>query len=290
MKITNELGLPEALIRAVDNEMHSKEGEISVTQLIAPTQQTILFERYFDKIEADVVDLLWTILGSAVHALLEKVCGENAVCEQRVEWQPPGTSTKVVGTFDLLEDGVLQDYKVTSAWAIADGVKQDWEKQLRTYDFLATRNGFTVRELKIHCLLRDWSKLEARRNKRYIQAPYAVFSVPRVAHNATEFWLIEQVALYDEYRDSPDELLPPCTDIERWHKPDRYAVIKDGSKRAYRVVRTLSQAEQLVAKMAVKGQPYYIQFRPGEDTRCENYCPVKNFCRQYQRIRRQRDD
>ncbi len=71
MKITNELGLPEALIRAVDNEMHSKEGEISVTQLIAPTQQTILFERYFDKIEADVVDLLWTILGSAVHALLE---------------------------------------------------------------------------------------------------------------------------------------------------------------------------------------------------------------------------
>jgi len=285
MKIMNSLGLPETLVRAVDTRPHSGEEEISVTQLISPIQQAILMERYFDKIEVDAVDLLWTILGSAVHALLEKVCGEHEVCEQEVRWKPPGMATEVVGTFDILADGVLQDYKVTSAWAIADGVKKDWERQVRTYDFLATKSGFTVNELKIHCLLRDWSKLEARRNTRYIQAPYAVFEVPRIPHEQTERWLIERVALYEEYRDTSDELLPACTEDERWHKPDRYAVVKDGSKKAYRLLRTLSEAEEMVARMTRKGKVYYVEYRPGEDTRCEHYCPVKAFCKQYERSR-----
>ena len=64
---------------------------------------------------------------------------------------------KVSGQIDYFKDGVLTDYKVTSAWKLVDGVPLEWHDQLNAYALLLEENGITVKELQVVVLLRDWS-------------------------------------------------------------------------------------------------------------------------------------
>lgn len=63
-----------------------------------------------------------------------------------------------------------------------------------------------------------------------------------------------------------------CTDEERWHKPDKWAVKKPGNKRALKLHDTREAA------MAHAGTTLEVEYRPGEDTKCLKYCSVAQFC------------
>jgi len=72
----------------------------------------------------------------------------------------------VSGQFDrmlLFPDGTLQDYKFTSVWAVPDGCKPEWERQLNALRYLAACNGYRIARLQIVAILRDWSKGKAKR-------------------------------------------------------------------------------------------------------------------------------
>ena len=72
--------------------------------------------------------------------------------------------------------------------------------------------------------------------------------------------------------------LPPCTPDEMWEKPTVWAVRKKGNVRA----KGLYESEKLANEaLALLGADYEIEVRPGERTRCENFCPVKDYCQQY---------
>ena len=58
MKITNKMGLPEALVRAVQREQHNKPGHISVTTLQKGVKEIILTQRHWDEFEMDVADMV----------------------------------------------------------------------------------------------------------------------------------------------------------------------------------------------------------------------------------------
>jgi hypothetical protein len=82
-------------------------------------------------------------------------------------------------------------------------------------------------------------------------------------------------ALFD--LETGDEL-PFCTPDQTWEKPTTYAVKKIGNVKARNVCNTDEEAQ---AKVAEYGKDYEIIVRPGERTRCAEFCSVSRFCNQY---------
>jgi hypothetical protein len=63
-----------------------------------------------------------------------------------------------------------------------------------------------------------------------------------------------------------------------WEKATYYAIRKTGGKRATAVCDTQEDAEK---KLAELGKGYEVEVRPGERTRCANFCLVRDFCDQW---------
>ena len=81
MPIVNPHGIPDALVRAVENsainyewrsEELSDKPQMSVTEVISPAQLQALLHTHRDTLEEDVVDRLWALDGTLVHLLLER--------------------------------------------------------------------------------------------------------------------------------------------------------------------------------------------------------------------------
>ena len=84
-----------------------------------------------------------------------------------------------------------------------------------------------------------------------------------------------------------NEELPDCTPQEMWEKPPVWAVIKVGGVRA----KSLHDSPEL-AEAAKKdaGAGYEIQLRPGDRTRCKDYCLVNQWCKQYKEYMEKQGD
>jgi hypothetical protein len=69
--LTNKFGLPAAFVEAVTLDSYDPVGDISVSGLKAPIQQTILMRRYANRITEDVSSRLWALLGKAMHRVMD---------------------------------------------------------------------------------------------------------------------------------------------------------------------------------------------------------------------------
>ena len=118
MKVTNHFNLPGPLINAIkgfDKAYKDSRGDtqISVTELISPPLIRRLKKEHWDEIEEDASERVWSILGSAVHSILEHAGSENDLTEERLFLEVD--KVKVSGQADLYEaNGTLSDYKITS--------------------------------------------------------------------------------------------------------------------------------------------------------------------------------
>ena len=141
MKITNHFNLPQPLVDSVKSDECYDKGDtdISVTQLIGPPQIRLLTKEYENQIEQDVTDRIFMLFGSAVHNILEKANTDGYINERRFVSVVDGV--KVGGQVDLIhkKDGILYDYKTTSAWSLIYEVngKPEWEQQTNCYAWLA---------------------------------------------------------------------------------------------------------------------------------------------------------
>jgi hypothetical protein len=78
---------------------------------------------------------------------------------------------------------------------------------------------------------------------------------------------------------------PECTDEERWMRPDSWAVMKVGNKRATKVHDSRHEAEKHLANLDGN---FVIDHRRGEPIRCTgDYCNVSAWCRQYERWKKE---
>ena len=118
MKLTNEYGAPQAIVNAIQNDPYTKDGaDFSVTELIKPPQVRRLWNEHEDKISVDVREEVWKLLGKGVHAVLEQQAGDSGLKEQRFHAEHDGVT--ISGAIDLVgDDGVVTDYKVTSAYSV----------------------------------------------------------------------------------------------------------------------------------------------------------------------------
>jgi hypothetical protein len=279
MIITNNYGLPGPLVDAIKNDSYNSKADASVTELLKPLQAIVLGRIHKEEIVEDASDRIWSLLGQSVHSVLERHETSDRLQEERLFTKIHGWT--ISGQADLLEGDVLTDYKVTSVWSIIYG-HEDWEIQLNLLRYLFHVNGFTdIKKLQICAIIRDWQRSKALADKEYPQQPATLVQIPLWDIEKAEAWIKNRVMeLQNAYMD-PDNL-PECGPEERWAKPDTYAVIKEGNKRAHRVFNTPEEADALKAELGAK---YIVEKRLGnQSVRCE-YCSAAAFCKQYKTLK-----
>lgn len=271
MKLTNEFGFPPSIVRAIENDPYNAgDCDITVTGLIGPPMIRHLTKLHDAEIVEDVSDRIWALLGQVTHEILSRGEGEEELTEERL-FAPVG-GWIISGQFDTFDGKKLRDYKLTSAWSIVNGPKDEHVWQLRCLAWLLKYNGFPVEELELVAILRDWRKNESRRyaSSGYPQKQVKTFSIDKIPDEEVEKYLLGRVA---EHQKSP---APPCTSEERWDQETTYAVMKPGRKSALRVLKSQEEAEQWIAGSAEK--KLSIVKRPGASVRCADYCTVAPFC------------
>ena len=279
MPWTNHYNLPETICNAIMYESKYEDGKYSVTSLIKPPQIYQLEKRYQDKIERDVSDGLWMLLGSSVHYILEKAKPENALKEERLEVEIGGI--RVVGKPDLYTAReTIEDYKVTSAYSFLLGEKPEWTAQLNIYAYLYEQYGFPVKKAFIHAILRDWMQSKGLQNEDYPKCPFITSEIELWNKDEQLSFINKRIYFHERSRMSSDYELVECHPEEKWSRPTTWAVKKVKAKRALRVFDSYEKADGMIQS---SGDGLTIEERPGEDVRCERFCNAKDFCCQYKR-------
>jgi hypothetical protein len=289
-EITNRLGLPAPILKAATNDSYSRGGaDISITELIGSPRVRVLRAKHKDKIVEDASDRFWAIIGSALHHVMEVNAEDHHISEERLFASVEGWT--ISGGIDLqipVQTAVgssmsLGDYKMTTAWAVMQQ-KVEWERQLNCYAYLVTKNkNIPVESIFIVAIIRDWSRRQAKLQPDYPQSPMVVLPQKLWSFEEQEKYIIGRVNNHQaaSYAEDWGESLVECNDEERWTKPDKYAVIKDGNKRALKIfdADALTDAQKFANEKSAR-----VELRKGEQTRCENFCAVSEWCEQYQKM------
>lgn len=277
MKITNHSGLPAPIVRAVTySDRDRGYCDYTITELISPPRIVALKRNHADDIEEDASDRIWALFGSAAHEVLRRAAGGDDLAESRFF---AGIGNKIVsGQVDyspITHD--IYDYKMTSVWAVKDGVKPEWKAQVNCYAHLMYRNGLPApSKLEIIALLRDWSKHEAKRSPDYPQQAVIVLPVEMWTPETTEAWIMKRIAVHEAAKAE----LPECTSEEMWERPEKWAVKKKGAARATKLFDNEMDAMSFQVNNGKPGY-YEVEHRPGERVRCASYCAVSQFCSQW---------
>ena len=293
--ITNKYGLPQPILNAMRKDTYSRgDSYISTTEIIDSPRVRILKKTYRDNIREDATDRFWALLGTALHHVVEQGVDDNHIGEQRLFAEVNGW--RISGGIDLqlldknpttgVTTVAISDYKMTSARNVMNP-KINWVQQLNIYAYLVeTTKRMHVTSLAINAVVRDWTKARALVDPNYPQAPMVVIPLELWPMAQRKKYVHERVALHQDVERAHDwqEPIPECTDEERWYQPGQIAVYKEGGKRALKLFESTELEE---AKEFAESKGALITLRPGVNTRCENYCSVKDWCGQFQAIKNQ---
>lgn len=276
--------LPPALALAVQID-HYDGGtgtDISATTLIDSPRVKRLQREHAGGIEDDAIRRVMATFGTIYHKLVEEAAPSSWEVERRL-YATTKDGWVVSGAIDVLEPVSLnkwniRDHKVLTSWKamkIAEGSEVGFERQLNIYSWLLKKNGQETNKLYVDALVRDWMEGKVTTSSAYPSSPGMAYEI--------KLWSFEE---QDEYVERMaglhfGEELPLCTDEERWMRPSKYAVRKDGAKRNSRVLDSLADAQAEAEKM--KGD-YEVVHLPGEAIRCtRNYCSVADHCEQFKK-------
>ena len=275
-KWTNNHNIDPVIARAVMEDDYEAVGDISVTRLVRPPQITYLEKMHGDEVVQDVVDGLYSLEGRALHHIISQARGEPLAVIQEHRMTVEYCGWTISGQFDVLytDTHTLKDYKVSSVWSHILGGKADHDEQLNFYAYLAQRNGLQVDRLKVVMWFRDWMASQVERDKQYPPLKVIEHDIPMWAVDSQALAFQDKVKLHQKAIDGE---YPECTALERWARPDSWAVMKPGAKKAYRVFEEQALANAMAGGM---DSVYEVVHRPGENIRCARYCPVMQFCKQ----------
>jgi hypothetical protein len=277
---------------------YDRVGWRSVTQLNDSPRIALLRERHDAEIEVDVSDLMWMLLGTVVHLVLEKNQDEATIAEQRILVPFEGKEISMKADYlDLIPGSnppeySVQDYKITQTWAWKFGIKQEQIAQNNIYRWGYRKHGFNCVRGELEMFLKDWSAMDAKISPHDYPAREVMrVPVPDWSDEKCEQYLRNRVNVFKAAELLPDDQLPECSIQERWGSPDCFAVkaIKDGkladkaSPGASKFESRLD-AEKWIASKKSNTQ-YAIEFRKGENKRCSrNACWVNRWCNQCQTV------
>lgn len=275
MIITNNYKLPQVLIDSIDENHIPVDKHYSVTTLLKPVREILLTRRHYNEISQDVSDMVWLIFGSAVHKLIEDA-DKSGFAEYKLE-NLIIDDYYLTGICDLYDEEhfTVNDWKTTSVWKIIHEEFEDWRKQGLMYAWMLRQKGYHVSKLKFNAMLKDWSPSDAKYKADYPKHPIYVWEHEITENEMQEIqsFIETQFKLIIACEKLKDDDLPVCNQEERWNPGDKYAVMRQGRKTAIKVCDSKEEAESLIT-----GSDMFIETRPGEDKKCNDYCICKEFC------------
>lgn len=286
MNYTNNNDLPQPFVNAVKSNHRYTPKRYSVTDVLGGTCEAVLKRRHDSDITEDVSQRIWALFGTAVHKVLEQSEATDTQLQEQWFSVEVQDGYSVSGIFDLYDESTktVTDWKTTSVYTVLFADFEKWRRQTLIYCWMLERSGFDARRGEIVAILRDHSMRKAKTERGYPKHP--VFRIGWDFTDDDMCWAsqyvsdwLAAVAFQEQLTDTE---LEPCSPEQRWHKDDKWAVMRKGQKRAVKLFDSKDDAlgfmDWLADQASNKGKPLYIEERPGEDTKCEGYCPVAEFC------------
>jgi hypothetical protein len=261
---------PSPFARALQKDHYTKgNSQFSVTQLLSPPQRTFLRMNH-EEIKTPYGGMM-ALLGTAIHNILEANVDESLGERKEVRLHTEILGCKVSGQLDFYEPGAVHDYKCVGG--VQEAAKKEHYLQVQMNGYLAKVNGWHVQNVGVMYFQRDWKQLQSLNNPAYPKTPFKSFVHPYEEQEAID--IFHQTV--SDHLAATQGKPRPCTQEEKWQKPDTYAIMKVGGSRASKVCDSLAEAESL------KKAGQYIQTRRAESTYCEHFCGFKHACPQYKR-------
>lgn len=199
-----------------------------------------------------------------------------------------GVTYTIGGKFDFVGEGIVQDFKSTSAWSwIKNDKDATYALQLSIYRWLdAQRSLRRIQEDfgRINFLFTDWNKAQMQTVQGYPNTRVKHRDIPLLGLVETETWIKDKLRLIQKYKDVPESQLPECTDEELWRSEPSYKYYSDPVKAQDPTARSSKNFDNLAeanAYCAEKGKGIVIT-KLGEPKAC-GFCPAFDGCTQKDR-------
>lgn len=315
MTITNVTDVSLALAVWLVHDEYDYVNEpnyISATKLMRPLRHLVLPKRIEETQSPDVVDFISRALGHSLHDSIEKswkkghkrslsLLGYPEAVIERVRINPTEEELKTVkniipiyleqrairhidgyavgGKFDMVAEGIVQDYKSTSAYTwLYGGRDEEHQLQGSIYRWLNPKK-ITEDFIRINYIFTDWKKSDAKSNPAYPQKRVETKDIPLLSIADTEKWIKDKLALYTKYKDTPEKELPECTDAELWRSTPQFKYYSDPTKTDGRSTKNFDDPVSARTFMASKGGKGIVVTVPAEPKRC-GYCEAFSICTQ----------
>jgi len=282
MKIVNRDGLPIELFNAVCHNWYGGANEVrdwSVTELINPIRVTLLQKRHDSEIEVEASQLLWAMLGSAMHIVLERGSEDKKKYLTESRFKTILNDKIISGGVDIfdLEENKIADYKFQTVWnyIYLDDHIENLQLQVSFYKELLERHGNKVNSAQIIYLFRDYQSYMTKNNPNYPKQSWAVVDIDFLPN--PEEVMKQKITEIEKYKDVPDTELPLCTHRQRWQKYPTY-VFKAGNKIVRRIELENEEAEATARQYIEEHPEYKYELVKEQPKRCPKYCNGRNFC------------
>ena len=322
MKITNEHDVSLALAvwllydeyDYVDNPKY-----LSATTLLKPLKQIVMKHRVdFSNESIDVMDFAQASMGTGLHDSIEKAwkLGHKSALKKLgypdrvvnavvinptkedfdknpdlipVYIERRGTKNLrgwlIGGKFDIVTEGLLQDFKSTSTYSWVAGSRDDEHKMQGSIYRWIHDDVITEDVIRINYIFTDFVKYMAANNPKYPARRIMHKDIPLLSYERTEAWLNEKLQLIEKYWDAPESEIPECTDEELWRTEPQFKYFSDPTKVDVPGARSTKNFDDMISArkfMAEKGGKGAIKVVEGQVKRCE-YCTVAPICKQRER-------
>ena len=189
----------------------------------------------------------------------------------------------ITGKYDLVSEGLLQDYKSTSAYSWVHGSNDtNHAMQGSIYRWLDAGQEYPVIHedyININYLFTDWQKSTAMSNPDYPQQRVAQKAIPLMSVEDTENWIRNRIKTIQYSSNLSDSELPECTEEELWFSKKVYKYFSDPTKVGGRSTRTFNDIISAQQYMVSKSGKGIITESSSEPKRC-GYCSAANICTQ----------
>lgn len=322
MKVTNEHDVSLALAvwllydeyDYVDNPKY-----LSATTLLKPLKQIVMKHRVdFSNESIDVMDFAQASMGTGLHDSIEKAwkLGHKSALKKLgypdrvvnavvinptkedfdknpdlipVYIERRGTKNLrgwlIGGKFDIVTEGLLQDFKSTSTYSWVAGSRDDEHKMQGSIYRWIHDDVITEDVIRINYIFTDFVKYMAASNPKYPARRIMHKDIPLLSYERTEAWLNEKLQLIEKYWDAPESEIPECTDEELWRTEPQFKYFSDPAKVDVPGARSTKNFDDMISArkfMAEKGGKGAIKVVEGQVKRCE-YCAVAPICKQRER-------
>lgn len=323
---TQGISLPLAVWLLHDEyDYIDRPNYISATSLMKPLRQLVLPGRVPPEArQEDVSDYIARALGHSIHSAIEHAWSNgnhhramrrlgytNDVIERIVvnpteeqlrsrndiipvyfeqrafrEVEVMGQTFTIGGKFDMVSDGIVNDFKSTSVWAWVKGTKdEDYSLQGSLYRWL-NPDKITEDYTRINFVFTDWQRSMTKTNPDYPQKRVEHKDIPLLSIAEAEAWVKRKLELYLKYRDTPEAQLPECTDDELWRSTPQYKFFLDPAKArepGARATKNFDDAGEARRYQAERNGRGVIITKMGEPKAC-GYCPGFAACTQKDRL------